>query len=176
MGGGEKVAMTYIRPKWLPDLITLDDFQGDPIKYIEHIFNIFKKDFIDSNPNFKGRLVIHDDRVIDGKPACFQHITTEDDKVSGLRNNFNLRKSERICWIRPIIENWQDKSVVSIWENKRKIYRNTLLLLEQEKFLIVLINRKGSYLLNTCIYLERDHTLRKHLKERDEYLRKQKTP
>lgn len=113
-------------PSWLTPLVLLQDFGGDAPKYLEHIFSLFTKDFIETTAIFKGKKVLYDKRDTDGKPAAFVHITTEENRQTKQRE-LCLRRCERIAWIKAIIEH-ADDPLVLVWEkeqstSKRKAVR-----------------------------------------------------
>ena len=158
-------------PKWLGPLIRLEDFQGNVSNYLEHVFSVFIKDFVESAPVFKGNKVFHDNHDDDGKPAAFVHITTEDDHDSGERV-ICLRRCERISWIRSIIEHADDPSVL-VWEkdqktDKRRAIR-TYLFLEKQDFLVILQRIKYGHYMITAIYVDNPGQKKKHLKAYETY-------
>ena len=160
-----------------PPLICLSDFNGDSRAYIEHLFSVFKKDFIDSKPFFSKKQIWHDNKItVQNKPEGFWHLTTEKDKMTGERSITDLRRCERLCWIRPIIENCTDKCIDKwdLLENKRKKVRIKIFLRDYD-FLVILDTLKNNYFLVTSYYLNWPHSKRKIIKERDRYI-KQKSP
>lgn len=166
------------KPSWLPDIISFSDYNSDWKKYVEKIFEIFKNDFINFKPSYQNKPVLFDNRQINNYPACFWHLITEDkikdcDRVS--ENNISLLRCERICWIKPIIENYTDQ-IVSVWENERKRKLNTIFLLENFDYVVILTNVKNKFYLVTAYYTNQFHTKIKLLKERDAYFEMQKPP
>lgn len=159
-------------PKWLTPIIELAQFSGDPARYFDHLFSIFKKDFIDSQPTFHGKPVfMGDQRMFNGKPECFWHVTSQTNKETGEREP-SLRRCERVEWIRLIIEHCNDPAV---WEwpkqHERELRHN--LFLESENFLVVLIERKSFYLI-TAIYIDYPHTRKRLEAEYQEHIEKTK--
>ncbi len=143
-------------PTWLTPIIELTEFSGNWNRYNDHLFSIFKKDFIDSQPIFHGKPVfMGNPALFNGKPECFWHVTSQKDKQTGERVP-NLRRCERVAWIRLIIEHCGNPEV---WEwpkqHERDLRHN--LFLEKENFLVVLIERKKFYLV-TAIYINYPHT------------------
>ena len=55
-------------PNWLTPIISLTDFDGDSVKYIEHVFSIFERDFILSSPIYNGKKVFYDKADDGGRP------------------------------------------------------------------------------------------------------------
>jgi hypothetical protein len=158
---------------WLTPIIELTQFSGDPTKYFDHLYLLFKRDFMDSQPTFHGKSVfIGDQRIFNGKPECFWHVTSQEDRQTKERTP-NLRRCERIEWIRLIIEHCNDTEV---WEwpkqHEREVRHN--LFLEPENFLVVLIERKNFYLV-TAIYVDYPHTRKRLAEEYKKHLGKTKS-
>ncbi|MDO8522519.1 MAG: hypothetical protein Q7S08_04555 [bacterium] len=153
-------------PTWLEPLARLEDFGGNPDAYIAHLFSIFERDFIKSQPQFEGKRVFHDKANDGGKPRAFSHITTEEDRKTKQRI-LSIRRCERISWIKAIIEHADDPAVL-IWKQeqatKKRWAARTYFFLEQEDFLVILQEIKyGNYLI-TAIYVDNPSQKQKHLK------------
>lgn len=157
---------------WLDAIIALDDFNGDPVAYIDHLFEIFTRDFIESTPIFRGSRVFHDSNDDGGKPHAFVHITTEESKKTGDRE-LCLRRCERIAWIRPIIENADDAAVL-VWSKEQQTSKGwktrTYLFLEQEDFLVILEEKTKGHFMITAIYVDNPNQKKKHLKAYIQYI------
>jgi hypothetical protein len=123
---------------WLPALVRLEDHGGDWEKYINAVFAEFYRDFIESQPKFRGRWVrCRRDPMFDGKEAGFWHCVSEGE--SEARRVPDLRRCERIRWIRAVIEHATDPSV-DHWTNKRGPETRHLIWWD-EAFLVVLAER-----------------------------------
>jgi len=149
-------------PAWLPDLMPLSDYGGDWGKYINAVFAVFYKDFIVSQPKFNACSVqCRRDPMYDGKEAGFWHC------VSGGANEQNripdMRRCEAIGWIRAIIENCND-SLIKVWKSKKKSDVRVYLWFN-EKYLVVVGERKKYLQLITAFNTDRDHTVRKLQRE-----------
>lgn len=157
-------------------MVCLEDFAGDSNAYIEHLFSIFKTDFIESSPSYNNKRILFDNRMLEqDKPEGFLHIVTEKDNLTGQRTNTDLRRCERLCWIRPVIENFTDDAI-DYWEKEDRGKIKTKFLLRDMDFVVILSSRKNScYYLVTSYYLDWPNSKRKILKERDLYI-KQKPP
>lgn len=122
-------------PDWLPPLVSLNDHGGDWQRYIEAVYAVFSRDFIASQPKFQGCWVrCPREPIIDGKEGTFWHCVSE-----GLREdqrNPCIRRTERIPWIRPVIEH-AGAAEVDYWVSPRG---NTVhhLLWFHEEYLVVL--------------------------------------
>lgn len=165
--------------KWLPNLIYLNDFNGNWKEYEEFIYKIFKVDFIDSRPYFLSKPVnIRKHPQIFNKEQAFFHITSVDTSKLGTDPNDripDLRRCERIKWPRKIIENYTCEDIcnscnkIKIWHVPYKMYKRVHLLFEDYKFLIIIEEREYYNLLISAFYIEHSHTLRKKLKEYEKY-------
>lgn len=151
---------------WLPKIITLEEFDGDYEKYVNHLHEIFLNDFARTKLKIDDKPIYYDDRVLDGsgRCECFIHITTCEDAVTKDRN-FDPRRCERLVWVKPTIENRADEVSVKIWGVRKKGKNKLNILIESERYHVVLTKYNKSYVLNTAYYVDRNHTLRKLLKE-----------
>lgn len=62
----------------LPELITLSEYGGDFNAYLEAVYDLFKKDFIEKRPVFRDtRLELKKYPMESGKEATFWHMTSE---------------------------------------------------------------------------------------------------
>jgi hypothetical protein len=156
-------------PDWLPPLITLDDHDNDWNSYIKAVYEAFRNDFVVSRPTFGDqsmRLKRHP--FSHNKEATFWHMvssgTEEDSRVP------DIRRCERIRWPRAIIEHYNDSEILA-WRNERNQDKRILLFLQRERYLVVLNVRKGYVMPWTAFIVEREHRVRKLLKEYEEYKR-----
>ncbi|MBM4288134.1 MAG: hypothetical protein FJ135_08310 [Deltaproteobacteria bacterium] len=151
-------------PEWLPPLFK---FKGDFAAYLEAIYELFKADFVDTKPTFRGRtLRLKRHPMSEGKEATFWHFIqegpVEPDRLP------DLKRCERIRWPRPIIDNSEDASL-KVWPNTRKGETRILLWLEEEEYLVVLAERKGYLLPWTAYMVDKPHRKRKLLKEFEDW-------
>ena len=152
---------------WLPNLEYYEQYNSWP-EYQNALYEIFKSDFINDKPIFKGKRVnIRKYPTEHGIEEAFFHITCQDYLKNGNRVP-DFRRCERIRWVRAFIENYncarcQECDGIKIWSEP---YKNTFrehLLLEEERYIVILEQRNNYYLLITAFYLEHDHTLNKQL-------------
>ena len=148
---------------WLPALILLNDYGGDWDAYLEAIYGIFKKDFIDSRPNYDGmRVGIKRHPMDGGKEATFWHLISEGrvelDRIP------DLRRCERISWPRPMIE-VKNPEAIKIWKNTSRGETRVVIALEDFSYIVVLAERNDYALLWTAYYVEKEHRRRKLEKE-----------
>ena len=158
-------------PDWLERITKLEDFEGDPEKYIEHLHSLFERDFVTAPAQFRGEKVLFDGGDDNGKPRAFVHITTEEDRATQQRN-LCLRRCERIAWIKAIIEHCDDPAVL-VWEKEhfghQRISNRIYLFLECDNFLVILEQLRKGHFMVTAIYVDNPHQKRKHLKDYENF-------
>ena len=165
----EQDRIVTAKPIWLPDLITLDSFGGDWGRYFAVIYGCFQRDFVHSRPQYKGTvLALKRHPVILGKEATFWHLISEGnveaDRVP------DMRRCERICWPRPIIENCDDEAVKT-WENVRGRDKRILLWLPKYEYLVILSERNGYTLVWTAFTVTREHQKAKLQREYEAFIK-----
>ena len=156
---------------WLPSLTPFNDYGENWELYQEAIYAIFKHDFLDSKPIFEGKVVnIRKHPMEYGKEEAFFHITCCDYLKDGERVP-DLRRCERISWVRSFIEEYQCDPAqcdscdgIKIWREPYKTTFRVHLLFEEERYVIILEPREKYVLLITAFYIEYDHSLQKQLR------------
>lgn len=166
--------------KWLLDIVECTDF-GKWNEYLDSIYEIFKKDFIDNRPIFDGKGVNFRKAPMDGKyEHTFIHLTHKDEYHNFSNPNDRLpdpRRAERIGWNKAIIENYKCSDTcencdkVLYFEEYYKKNIRVYLLFKDVKFLVIIEKRENYNLLITGYYIEYEHTMKKY-----EQYKKQKTP
>lgn len=149
----------------LPDLISFNDFDGDWTRYENGLYAIFQGDILRYDLRFRGaKVTARRNPEHERKWAGFWHLISEgrveDDRLP------DLRRCERLTWIRWIIENADSCGEIDVWENRRGRETNTLLWFREE-YLVVLSARSENFLLKTAYCTEREHRVRKLKRERD---------
>lgn len=161
-------------PDWLPSLVSFQDYGGDWEQYINAVYQYFKKDFIDSKPKYDDRVVqLKRHPLFQNKEYTFWHVTSEGEEEE--KRTPDIRRCERICWPRPIIEHFSDDSV-RCWPNKRGRDKRIVLWFFKEDYAVVLADRKKYVLLWTAYMVSYRHTREKLLREYEEYLKRQIPP
>ena len=157
-------------PDWLPPLVRLTDYGGDWKRYINEVFAVFHRDFIRSQPRFEGCWIrCRRDPLYDGEEAGFWHCVQEGADEEGRVPD--LRRCERIGWIRAVIEH-AGAPAVDHWSNRRGSDTRRLLWYSEE-FLVILAERTRKrdgfrYLqLITAYCTTEEHTKRRLRQERD---------
>lgn len=150
-----------------PDLIFLEDFNGNFQDYIDNVYEVFKNDFLKTSPTFSG-VKVSAPRYpeVDGRSRTFYHITHEGDDEQN--RTPDVRRMERIKFPKFKITHYPHPELL-VWE--KTIGRDTRIhiLNEAESYLLVLNKRPDYLMLWTAFYIEHNHTLRKKLKEYETY-------
>ena len=98
-----------------------------------------------------------------GKAFTFWHCVSEG--AFEPNRTPDLRRCERVPWIRPIVEHEQD-ATVEVWQH-RKNRDERLYLWLNEEYLVVLGIRHKHFMLITAFPTDREHTRKKLRNERD---------
>ena len=154
----------------LPDIVELTEFGGNFQKYLEEVYQIFKADFIDSKPVYRGKkLGLKRYPLIAGKEYTFYHMTHKGD-IENEREP-DLRRMERIAWPAPMI-NSSDHPYLKVWRNIRRgkggKKQRILIFHVKEMYLVILDDRKNYILPWTAFNVYKNQKARL-LKEYNEY-------
>ena len=164
------------KSNWLPELLLLEDCDGSWARYVDEVFSIFYRDFIETQPRFQDKWVRCRRDLIDGKEAAFWHCISEGPNENDRR--LAIRRCERIGWVRAIIEHYEDPDV-DCWSERRQGGVRWLLWYNEE-YLIVLEERHRKrdnfdYMQLLTAYCTEKERRRKTLsKGREEFLKRHK--
>lgn len=160
---------------WLPELVTCQDLAHWD-EYENELYSIFELDFIESKPSYDSKPVQIRKHPMDyGREEAFWHVTCCDYKKDCERQP-DINRCERIRWVRSFIENstcndpfCEECDGMLVWST---IYPKTRcprvkILLEEERYVVIVEVRKEYCLLITAFYVDQDHRLRKLRKEFD---------
>lgn len=155
----------------LPELIL---FNGDWEKYEERLYEIFKRDFLDSRPYFKKVLPvgIKKEPKEKGKEATFWHIVSCGKE--GKMRLHDLRKCERIGWIRPVIESFPDCEIKA-WLVRRGREIRICLCYGNWDYVVILRKMRSYVLLITAYPAESQQTKNQLQSQHEYFLRCKKT-
>lgn len=159
-------------PAWLPALVCLDHYDGDWRRYVEAVYAVFHRDFIETQPKFQGCWVrVRRDPLEQGKEAGFWHCT------SGGPNEATrvpeIRRMERIGWVRAVIEHSTEPSL-DHWVRQQGSEARWHLWFSEE-FMVVLGERRRVrdgrryFQLVTAFDTPLEHQKRKRRSERDHW-------
>ncbi len=152
-----------------PELLLFSDYEGDWNRYETALAEIFMREIA------RGGLTLDGCRVqcrripeTAGRWAAFWHLIQEG-KIEDERTP-DLRRCERVRWVKWVIENANCNPEISRWENVRKTEMN-ILLWYKEEYLVILAKRSDYLLLKTAYCTEQAGRIASLRKERDEFLR-----
>ena len=165
----------------MPPLVPCTDWSHFS-EYEDDIYDLFCRDFIDTYPLFEGKPVrIRKEPMVEGWYQAFFHVTSSE-YIPGRDRFPDIKRCERILWIRAFIENYNcDPSLcphcdgIKVWEEPYKTYKRIHLLLEEENYMVIIERRDKYVLLITAMYFDYPHSLEKQLKKYDAYI-KQNAP
>ena len=167
---------------WLPGIVDYNDYNGNWGQYENALYLIFKADFIDTKPTFENKQVnIKRHPMVGDKEEAFIHITHQDYNKDGERLP-DMRRCERIRWTRSFIENHNcditkciECDGIKIWEEDahKGTGKRIHLLLEKERYVVVIERRATYCVLITSFYIQYNHELRKKLKRHEKFQRLQ---
>lgn len=158
---------------WLPELVTCQDWcrWGE---YEEELYSIFKSNFVADHPQYCGKPVQIRKHPIDhGREEAFWHVTCKDFFKDGEREP-DINRCERIKWVRAFIENSTCNEPFCVECDGMLVWSTTYqkskcprvkILLEEERYVVIVEVRKEYCLLITAFYIDQDHRLNKMIKE-----------
>lgn len=173
--------MEAINCRWLTPIIELSDFGGDWFKYDSFLYTLFSRDFIKNDLYFRGKVVRIRKHPKEGdKEQAYFHVTSTNTSNAKDMNDRepDLRRCERIEWIRLLIENHRCAdgccSLPKIWSDNNNGNTRWTILFEEVRFLVILEERPQYYLLITSFYIIGKRQLEKKLEAFKKF--QQKTP
>jgi len=155
-------------PDWLPELLLFEDYGSHWQRYEDEVYSRFYTDFIESRPMFQGMPVKVTKQLVKGKERNFWHLIQEG-PIEQDRTP-DMRRCERIGWIRPIIEHATDLRIKK-WSKKAGRRIRHLLWFEEVEYLVVLEKRPNCWILWTAYCTSWGHTKRWLRKEYEQSLK-----
>lgn len=165
-------------PGWLPALLEVDPWDVDTYN---NLYEVFCSQIRDVVLSYRGSVVwFYKDFIVDGKEDLFWHLTSrkprfKDISVPRRKRKFakqgvlreqterlpDLRRSERLCWVNPLISHWYDPEVLNWDYCEDDGSTNTYLWLKELNFVVIMEKRRNrSRLLITSYYVDSDWTIK----------------
>lgn len=155
------------KPDWLPDLFPVNPWTEQTY---DLLYNIFARDFKESQPCYRGQTIWFFDDMEDSKEAIFWHLTSRKDK-NGERFP-DLRRSERLPWARPMLDHAAKPEVVDWdYEEDDGDIKTYVWLKDYDYLMILKKYRDGRRRLITSFWIEYDNFKRKLAKKYDNRIR-----
>jgi hypothetical protein len=147
--------------KWLPPLLPLSNFDGDWNRYLDALYDVFRGDFLKSQP-FLGDRRCGSKRFpkINGKEGTFWHLISEG-RVEGDRLP-DMQRCQRIRWPRLMIEHATE---IPTWTATKNGDSRVHLALPDFSYLVVLADRDTYLLIWTAFCVDRQHRRDKLMRE-----------
>jgi hypothetical protein len=98
-------------PAWLPEMFPVNPWNEWTF---EQLYTLFRRDFIENRPRYRQFSVWFFPDMDNGKKLIFWHLTHREDKKVGERFP-DFRRSERLPWARPMLENSDEPEVLD-WD------------------------------------------------------------
>ena len=152
---------------WLPALILLAEHNGNWESYLNALYAHFRRDFIESKPMFRNcHIGLKRHPVEAGKECTFWHFISEG--LVEAERQINLRRCERVCWPRQMIEQ-ESVRQLPVWEHFRGKERRIAISLPDFSYLLILAERSTErglmYLPWTAYPIEHQHRRNKLKRE-----------
>ena len=150
--------MSFTNCQWLPNLILKKPME-DEDSYLARLYLVFQNDFKTTQPLFRGyRVGCRKHPITHGYEEGFFHLTSFDYFGKGFENRvLDEDRAARLPWIRPVIENYGCSRnccrKLIIW-NEQKRWK---ILFPDERYLVVLDQRKNYYVVVTAYYIDKSH-------------------
>jgi hypothetical protein len=89
-------------PDWLPPMVQVNPWHSETC---EQLYEVFRADFLQAQIKYRGfRVWFYPTTEEDGKEAIFWHLTTREQKPGQPPQRLpDLRRCERLSWIKPMI-------------------------------------------------------------------------
>jgi hypothetical protein len=152
------------RPNWLPETVCVD---GEYNQVLVKLYEIFEKDIKHTILRLNGVPVWYDRRLLPGDKyeEGFWHLTSRDELVFDKKLKRNVlnrvwdpRRSERLPWCRPTIDNFKEIAVLTWDFREARGQVRTYLWLKKYDYVVVLekqSKRLGPiYMLITAFYVD----------------------
>ena len=156
----------------LPELISLNDFNGNFKLYIDAVYAVFERDLIKNRPNFGSyKLSLKNNPLFQQRSYSFYHLTHKGETET--ERTPDLRRCERIAWVKPTIEN-TEKWNLKFWEQSRNGKSRICIQLSVEDdvdYFVILDVRVNCVIIWTAFVAEYAHEKRKKEKEYRNWLK-----
>jgi len=162
-------------PEWLPDMAQVSSWcHGGTDDTYEMLYGIFCRDIKNHSLKYNGHNVWFFNEIEDGKEAIFWHLTSRKQKtrrVPRRQRRFykedeipaqrlpDLRRSERLPWVRSIIENYEKNEILAWDYEEGNGSVKTYVWLKNYDFVVIMKKyRDNRRRLVTSFYIDSEHT------------------
>lgn len=156
-----------------PDLLLFEDFEGNWARYEDALDEVFMRDLARGGPKFRGRRVgCRRVPETNRRWASFWHLIQEG-HVEDEREP-DMRRCERLPWIRYVIDNCDSDPDIHVWEQHRSGSERNAMLWLAEEYVVILGARSDYWLLRTAFCTSRRGRVEAYRRERDAWRAAQK--
>lgn len=142
-------------------------FAGEWEVYEEALYKIFQETLLGEVMHFQGvRVGVRRLPEYKGKHFAFWHLISEGEKEE--ERTPDLRRCERLAWVRWVIQNCDASPDISWWENERWGQKHIVIWHEKENYAVILARRNGYHMLKSA-YLAAPHRTEAFRQERDNF-------
>lgn len=160
------------------------DFQGNWQDYEDRLINYFNEQLYNMKLMYKNQKIsLKRNPEFKNIPGSFYHLTCKNINYNSSEEERepDLRRCERLHWIKPIVEanhfeSYCPNNCVRIYEKRHNGDDTINFLFEEGRYLVVLAKRNGYLLLKTAFYIEYDNRLKREIKAYEEYVKQQEAP
>jgi hypothetical protein len=140
----------------LPPTMDLKDHGGDWNPYFELVHRQFLADFVPCRFKCLGKRVsARLNPPSEGKSPCFWHLISEGPEEE--ERTPDLRRCERIGWVRPVIEAAGTNDVRTWREDGHKGDKRLMVATPDFDYIVVLVEKADHFLVITAYHVEHDH-------------------
>lgn len=155
----------------LPEIICLEDYGGNYHSYMDAVYEVFARDFLNHHPAFGSYVLkLKYNPEFKHRAYTFYHMTHEGEKEDERIPDF--RRCERIPWARPTIEKAVEFGL-KFWEQTRNGKSRVCIWMDVDNgdnYFVILDVRKTFVLLWTAFFADYPHQAQKKQKEYDAWL------
>ena len=150
--------MTMGLPETLP-------FSGNWDDYLDTVYTVYLETIVNYDLRFNNLPVKpRFTPVTKGKHFGFWHIIQEGNVEDDRTRDF--RRTERLRWIKWVIENYKTSAAISGWIETRDNVNEVVLWVEHEQYVVVLSERRGYWVLKTAYLADRPKKIKQLQKSR----------
>lgn len=143
---------------WLPELILEEKIDGGYHGFIAAVYGVFRRDFVETMTQFRGKPIRVIPALRDGKEITFWHMISEGSGEEDDRE-VKLDRCRRICWPRAMLAAAGTEKVL-IWPSSTRGNR-FLVAIPDFSYLVVIEERATYCFVVTAFCVEQSHRRKK---------------
>jgi hypothetical protein len=116
---------------WLPEMLAVNPWTATTY---DELYAVFRRDFVVSQPRYRGFHVWYFNEMDDGREAIFWHLTDKGKKPNRLPD---VNRSARLSWIRPMLEHCPDPAILD-WDTHEEGNIKTYVWLQPHDFVVIM--------------------------------------